>query len=83
MVIHEWIEQHKVNVVNVVRSRRGCDELADDLAGVLKVCYLVLRAAPHLRRRIAEQDNELATLKPAPLPVEREDYGMHIKYTGD
>lgn len=82
MVIHEWIEQHKVNVVNVVRSRRGCDELADDLAGVLSVCYRVLSEAPQLRRRIAELEAELATLKPA-LTVEREEYGMHIKYTGD
>ena len=83
MVIHEWIEQHKVFLVNTVRHQRGCDELADDLAGVLNVCYRVLSEAPQLRRRIAELENELATLKPAPLPVEREEYGMHIKYTGD
>jgi hypothetical protein len=38
---------------------------------------------PQLRRRIAELEKELATLKPAPLPVEREEYGMHIRYTGD
>jgi len=82
MVIHEWIEQHKVFLVNTVRYQRGCDELADDLASVLNVCYRVLSEAPQLRRRIAELEKELATLKPA-LTVEREEYGMHIKYTGD
>ncbi len=82
MVIHEWIEQHKVFLVNTVRFQRGCDELADDLASVLNVCYRVLSEAPQLRRRIAELENELATLKPAST-VEREEYGMHIKYTGD
>jgi hypothetical protein len=38
---------------------------------------------PQLRRRIAELEAELATLKPPALPVEREEYGQHIKYTGD
>lgn len=82
MVIHEWIEQHKVFLVNTVRHQRGCDGIADDLAGVLNVCYRVLSEAPQLRRRIAELEKELATLKPA-LTVEREEYGQHIKWTGD
>jgi hypothetical protein len=38
---------------------------------------------PQLRRRIKELEAELAALKPAQPPVEREEYGMHIKYTGD
>jgi hypothetical protein len=82
MVIHEWIEQHKVFLVNTVRYQRGCDELADDLASVLNVCCRVLGEAPQLRRRIAELEKELATLKPS-LTVEREEYGMHIRFTGD
>jgi uncharacterized protein YigA (DUF484 family) len=83
VVIHEWIEQHKDFLVNTVRWQRGCDELADTLKDVLNNCCLVLYEMPKLRRRIAELEKELATLKPAPLPVEREEYGMHIKYTGD
>jgi hypothetical protein len=83
MVIHEWIEQHKVFLVNTVRYQRGCDELADDLASVLNQCIRIILESSLLRRRIAELEKELATLKPAPLPVEREEYGQHIKWTGD
>jgi hypothetical protein len=83
MVIHEWIEQHKANVVNIVRSRRGCDQLADDLAGVFNDCYRIINESPVLRRRIRELEAELATFKPAPPPVEREEYGQHIRWTGD
>ena len=83
MVIHEWIDQHKVHVVNVVRSHRGCDELADELQTVLNVCYRVLNEAASLRGRMRELEAELAKFKPEPPPVEREEYGMHIKWTGD
>jgi hypothetical protein len=38
---------------------------------------------PQLRRRIKELEAELATLKPAQPTVEREEYGTHIKWTGD
>jgi len=83
MVIHEWIEQHKVHVVNIVRARRGCDELADELQAVLNVSYRVLNEAAALRGRLKEVEAELATFKPAVPPVEREEYGQHIKWTGD
>jgi hypothetical protein len=83
MVLHEWIEQHKANVVNIVRSRRGCDGLADDLASVLNNCYRVLNEAAALRRRLIDVEAELATYKPAPPRVQYEEYGQHIKWTGD
>lgn len=38
---------------------------------------------PQLRRRIAELEAEVATLKPTSPLAEREEYGMHIRYTGD
>jgi hypothetical protein len=83
MILHEWIERHRDFVVNTVRWQRGCDELADTLKDVLNHCCLVLHEMPQLRRRIAELEAELATLKPPAPPVEREEYGQHIKYTGD
>jgi hypothetical protein len=83
MVIHEWIDEHKVHVVNIVRARRGCDELADELQAVLNVSYRVLNEAASLRGRIRELEAELAKFKPEPPPVEREEYGQHIKWTGD
>jgi hypothetical protein len=83
MVIHEWIEQHKVNVVDIVRSRRGCDELADDLAGVFNDCIRIILESSLLRRQLRGLEAELAALKPAQPAVEREEYGMHIRYTGD
>ena len=83
MILHEWIDQHKDFVVNTVRWQRGCNELADDLAGVLNQCVRIILESSLLRRRIAELEKELATLKPAPQPAEREEYGTHIKWTGD
>lgn len=83
MVLHEWIEQHKTNVVNIVRCRRGCDDLADDLASVFNNCYRIINEASGLRRRIQELEAELLTFRPDPPPAEREEYGMHIRFTGD
>lgn len=83
MVLHEWIDQHRVNVVNIVRCRRGCDDLADDLAVVLNDCYRIVNEASGLRRRMQELEAELLTFRPAPQPAEREEYGMHIRFTGD
>ena len=82
MVISEWIEQHKVHVVNIVRAHRGCDQLADDLAAVLNNCYRIINEAPALRRRIRELESELLTFRPEPV-VERQEYGQHIRWTGD
>lgn len=83
MILHEWIEQHRDFVVNTVRYQRGCDELADDLAGVLNQCVRIVKESSLLRRRIQELESELLTFKPAPPPVERHEYGQHIKWTGD
>ena len=83
MILHEWIEQHRVNVVSIVRCRRGCDDLADDLSVVLNNCWRIIHEASGLRRRIQELEAELLTFRPDPLPAEREEYGMHIRFTGD
>jgi hypothetical protein len=83
MIIHEWIEQHKMNVVNIVRSRRGCDDLADDLASVFNNCYRIINEASGLRRRIQELEAELLTFRPNSQAPERDEYGTHIKWTGD
>jgi hypothetical protein len=83
MILHEWIEQHKVFVVNTVRYQRGCDGVADDLAGVLNDCIRIIKESSSLRRRIQELESELLTFRPAPSPAEREEYGTHIKWTGD
>ena len=83
MVIRDWIEEHKVQCVNIVRARRGCEELADELHDVLNVCYRVLNEAAALRGRLKEVEAELAKFRPAPPPAEREEYGTHIRYTGD
>ena len=82
MVLHEWIEQHKTNVVSIVRCRRGCDDLADNLAVVLNDCYRIIHEASGLRRRIQELEEELLTFRPAPVVV-YEEYGQHIRFTGD
>jgi hypothetical protein len=83
MVIHEWIDKHKVHVVNIVRARRGCDQIADELQTTLNVCYRVLNEAAGLRGRIKELEAELLTFRPAPPPAECEEYGTHIRWTGD
>jgi hypothetical protein len=38
---------------------------------------------PQLRRRIAELEKELAELKPPAPPVQYEEYGSQIRWTGD
>jgi hypothetical protein len=83
MILHEWIEQHKVFVCNTVRYQRGCDGIADDLAGVFNDCYRIINEASGLRRRIQELEAELLTFRPNPPPAERDEYGQHIKWTGD
>jgi hypothetical protein len=83
VILHEWIEQHKVFVCNTVRYQRGCDGIADDLAGVFNDCYRIINEASGLRRRIQELEAELLTFRPNPPPAEREEYGMHIRFTGD
>jgi hypothetical protein len=82
MVLHEWIEEHKVHIANIVRARRGCDELADDLAGVFNDCHRIINEASVLHRRIRELEEELLTFRPAPV-VEHQEYGQHIRWTGD
>ena len=82
MVLHEWIDQHKTNVVNIVRCRRGCDDLADDLSVVLNNCFRIIHEASGLRRRIQELEAELLTFRPTPVVV-YEEYGQHIRFTGD
>ena len=82
MVLHEWIEQHKLFVCNTVRYQRGCDVIADDLAGVFNDCHRIINEASGLRRRIQELEAELLTFRPAPV-VEHQEYGQHIRWTGD
>lgn len=68
---------------NTVRYQRGCDDLADDLAGVLNDCIRTIKENSSLYRRVQELEAELLTFRPAPQPAEREEYGMHIRWTGD
>ena len=77
MILHEWIDQHKT----ARRRWRACT--ADDLSVVLNNCWRIIHEASGLRRRIQELEAELLTFRPDPLPAEREEYGMHIRFTGD
>jgi rRNA-processing protein FCF1 len=83
MILHEWIEQHKAFVVNTVRYQRGCDDLADELAGVFNDCYRIINEDTALRRRIKELEAELATFRPAPVVTHREWWDVDSKFTGD
>ena len=82
MRLAEEVDKFALTIDEVLRGHRY-----HKAADIVHLAFQDVKASDlevlHLRRRIAELEKELATLKPAPQPAEREEYGMHIRYTGD
>ena len=74
---------HHGQIIDCLLRRSRYEKIADWAHMVFHDFKNLDFEVPRLRRRIAELEAELATYKPAPPPVEREEYGQHIKWTGD
>jgi hypothetical protein len=82
MRLAEEVDKYALTIDQVLRGSRW-HKAADIVQMAFQDVKRSDHEVPQLRRRIAELEKELATLKPATPPVEREEYGMHIRYTGD
>ena len=82
MRLAEEVDKFALTIDEVLRGHRY-HKAADIVQWAFQDCKRHDVEVPQLRRRIKELEAELATLKPAQPAVEREEYGMHIRYTGD
>lgn len=74
---------HHGQIIDCLLRRSRYERLADWAELVLRDYKRLELVELQLRRRLIEVEAELATYKPAPPPVQYEEYGQHIKWTGD
>jgi len=82
MRLAEELDKVANTIDQVLRGNRY-QRAADIVQWAFQDCKRHDVEVPQLRRRIKELEAELATLKPPAPPVEREEYGQHIRWTGD
>jgi hypothetical protein len=82
MRLAEEVDKYALTIDQVLRGGRW-----HKAADIVQMAFQDIKnldiEVPQLRRRIAELEKELETLRPAPPPAERDEYGTHIKWTGD
>ena len=74
---------HHGQIIDHLLRRSRYERIADWAELVLRDFKRLDLEEARLRRRLIEVEAELATYKPAPPPVQYEEYGPHIKWTGD
>ena len=74
---------HHGQIIDCLLRRSRYERIADWAELVLRDYKRLEFVELQLRRRLIEVEAELATYKPAPPPVQYEEYGQHIKWTGD
>ena len=74
---------HHGQIIDHLLRRSRYERIADWAELVLRDFKRLDLEEARLRRRLIEVEAELATYKPAPPPVQYEEYGTHIKWTGD
>ena len=74
---------HHGQIIDQLLRRSRYERIADWAEMVLRDFKRLDLEEARLRRRLMEVEAELATYKPAPPPVQYEEYGTHIKWTGD
>ena len=74
---------HHGQIIDCLLRRSRYERIADWAELVLRDFKRLDLEEARLRRRLIEVEAELATYKPAPPPVQYEEYGQHIKWTGD
>lgn len=74
---------HHGQIIDCLLRRSRYERIADWAELVLRDYKRLEFVELQLRRRLIEVEAELATYKPAPPPVQYEEYGTQIKWTGD
>ena len=82
MRLAEEVDKYALTIDQVLRGSRW-HKAADIVHMAFQDIKNLDIEVPQLRRRIKELEAELLTFRPAPQPVERDEYGTHIKWTGD
>ena len=74
---------HHGQIIDCLLRRSRYERIADWAELVLRDYKRLEFVELQLRRQVQALEAELATYKPAPPPVQYEEYGQHIKWTGD
>lgn len=74
---------HHGQIIDCLLRRSRYERIADWAQLVFQHYKNLELEVIQLRRRLIDVEAELATYKPAPPPVQYEEYGTHIKWTGD